>query len=98
MRPTVERWKRPGRILRLARSPVAPYSTMTWFGGRSYLRGDIGCDFAGERGVGGGRVVLPEDRASGDEQVGAGFAHGRDVLCVDAAVDLDLNRLGQGPA
>src|SRR5262245_22331210 len=71
---------------------------MTWFGGRSYLRGDIGCDFAGERCVGGGRVVLPEDRASCDEQVGARFAHGRDVLCVDAAVDLDMNRLGQGPA
>src|SRR5579862_5593431 len=33
-RPAACRWNSPGRSLRLARSPVAPNSTMTWFSGR----------------------------------------------------------------
>ena len=31
--PTWERWNIPGSSLRLARSPVAPKSTITWFSG-----------------------------------------------------------------
>src|SRR5580698_785404 len=33
-RPAACRWNSPGSSLRLARSPVAPNSTMTWFSGR----------------------------------------------------------------
>ena len=33
-RPAACRWKNPGSSLRLARSPVAPNSTMTWSSGR----------------------------------------------------------------
>src|SRR5262245_28642110 len=93
--PTDIRWKRPGRIFRLARSPVAPYRTMTWFGGRSYLRRDIGCDLARERPVGGPRVVLPEDGAAGDEEIGACVAHRPRVFGVDPAVDLHVHALRQ---
>src|SRR5207245_6136581 len=32
--PAACRWNRPGSSLRLARSPVAPNSTMTWLSGR----------------------------------------------------------------
>src|SRR5205807_1692272 len=63
--------------------------------GRSYLRRDIGFDLAGERAVGSSRVVLPEDRAPGDEQVGARVAHRPDVVRVDAAVDLDVDAVGK---
>jgi len=35
IRPAEARWKSPGRILRLARSPVEPKSTMTWLSGIS---------------------------------------------------------------
>src|SRR5580658_12172 len=33
-RPAAYRWNQPGSSLRLARSPVAPNSTMTWLSGR----------------------------------------------------------------
>src|SRR5947207_15011007 len=71
---------------------------MTWFGGRSYLRRGIGGDLAGERPVRGAGVVLPEDGAAGDEEVGSGFADGTDVARVDAAVDLDVHFGRQQPA
>ena len=83
-------------IFRLARSPVAPYRTITWFEGRSYPRRAISCpasdvlrgDSRGEAAIGGSRVVLPEDRAAGDQQVGASVAHRARVVGVHAAVDL----------
>jgi hypothetical protein len=33
-RPAACRWNNPGSSLRLAKSPVAPNSTITWFSGR----------------------------------------------------------------
>ena len=35
IRPAAARWNSPGSSLRLARSPVAPNKTMTWFSGRA---------------------------------------------------------------
>jgi hypothetical protein len=40
--PAACRWNRPGSSLRLARSPVAPNSTMTWSSGFGALLLRIG--------------------------------------------------------
>ena len=52
-------------------------------------------DDADELAVGRRGIVVPEDRAARDEQVGAGVARGADGLAVDSAVDLHPHVGGQ---